>query len=774
WHWRRDLERGEVYLEPGRPFRAGRCPDAGVALGNAGAFTNQVDFVLESHEVLGGPGDAVRDVKLVVADGSYFIQHLRPDDAGPVTVTAPFSYRNRCAILLGRSPEHDPLVGQRLVYWEEGGGSGMAYPSPIALEAMAQCGASGVVLGEGWQRGGGEPGGATGEPVDADAMRRMIADAHAMGLRVLAHRLATGDPHLLAAWARDLELDGLYLDQTSAHFHLVPPGDDPLAASMSPGSTYPAQAAHRWARTLRAELGPGSILIGHDGLRGPDLSMGLVIPGVVYGLEPGDLRAASDFHFASYMGGQGYGIPCPLARELRLRTARALAHDAAAGGVPLVPLGYGSERSAYVAARWVLPLWQIYRTLPMGSAVRALRGASTAHVSNSNGGFVSELYGLDAGTFLVVSSNLSQARVDSTTLEVDFASLGIEGSYAIEEVRALGLEAIESVYLGRSTDGLILSPPMSRWGLRGYLFVRGDYPPEIGRALDEIAQVGLAFGDTRAPSTPEAPRVEADGAALRVSWAPSYDRHHVGGYRIFRSPSEVFDAEHVTDLGVVYASTSYRDLDVAPGEQVWYAVSAIDQADNESPPSPSSAGRLPPAALAITFADSSAAAARFRFLTGTWTIHDGGLEHGRTPDGTHFARAVLADSTYDDLDLRVRIESPGGYRFAGGVLFRTDAAGNGYALYLDDPAHGRLVLAALEGREPRRIAEVPYAYVTRDGCVRSLRVVARGEHLTAFCDGKALIDIEDGTYQRGRIGLTSLQGHVRFDNLAVDQPPDRR
>ena len=71
-------------------------------------------------------------------------------------------------------------------------------------------------------------------------------------------------------------------------------------------------------------------------------------------------------------------------------------------------------------------------------------------------------------------------------------------------------------------------------------------------------------------------------------------------------------------------------------------------------------------------------------------------------------------------------------------------------------------------------AEVTDAYVARDGCVRSLRVVARGEHLTAFCDGKALIDIEDGTYRRGRIGLTSLQGHVRFDNLAVDQPPDRR
>ena len=53
----------------------------------------------------------------------------------------------------------------------------------------------------------------------------------------------------------------------------------------------------------------------------------------------------------------------------------------------------------------------------------------------------------------------------------------------------------------------------------------------------------------------------------------------------------------------------------------------------------------------------------------------------------------------------------------------------------------------------------------------SVRVVAKGDHITCWFDGKQIIDAHDKTYTTGKIGLwTKADSVIAFDDLTVTQP----
>lgn len=53
----------------------------------------------------------------------------------------------------------------------------------------------------------------------------------------------------------------------------------------------------------------------------------------------------------------------------------------------------------------------------------------------------------------------------------------------------------------------------------------------------------------------------------------------------------------------------------------------------------------------------------------------------------------------------------------------------------------------------------------------TLRVVAQGEHIRCFFDGKQLIDATEKTYSTGKIGLwTKADSIIAFDDLTVSKP----
>jgi Domain of Unknown Function (DUF1080) len=52
----------------------------------------------------------------------------------------------------------------------------------------------------------------------------------------------------------------------------------------------------------------------------------------------------------------------------------------------------------------------------------------------------------------------------------------------------------------------------------------------------------------------------------------------------------------------------------------------------------------------------------------------------------------------------------------------------------------------------------------------TIRVVAKGDHITCWFDGKQLIDAHDKTYATGKIGLwTKADSVIAFDDLTVLQ-----
>ena len=54
------------------------------------------------------------------------------------------------------------------------------------------------------------------------------------------------------------------------------------------------------------------------------------------------------------------------------------------------------------------------------------------------------------------------------------------------------------------------------------------------------------------------------------------------------------------------------------------------------------------------------------------------------------------------------------------------------------------------------------------GAWHTLRVVAKGDHIVCYFDGKPLIDAHEKTYTTGKIGLwTKADSVIEFDDLTV-------
>ncbi len=761
WHWQRNLDRGSGMLDPQLTFTSPFAPNAGLALGNAGNLTNQLQVTLESsHQI----GSSDIPVTTMVKDGKHFISWLRSEQAGPALLRAPFHDSNRWGFFLGRRPQRSRLAGHRLAYWIEGGEGAMAFPSASAVGAMARCGATGIVLGEGWRRAGGRDGNV---PVDEAAFAAFVTAAHGAGLRALATVYPGGDGEALGRWARAAGLDGLYLEQASAHYGAIRDGDLDFAA----------RATFLWGKALRHGLGPDGLLIVHPSLEAPDLTLGLLADGIAFGTERAEWRAARSTLASAYLGGAGAATPCPLGLEGPMQTARAAAIAASTGAVPLVALGYGPNRSAYAGARWALPLWQLLRLVEPGPEADFRPPGARAAAVSSNTDFWTCAYRLSDTEALLVAANLSVAERDSTTFALDYAALGFDGEYGVEEVNADSLATYAVRFLGRSQNGRIRTGPIPRFGLRGYLFASGEHSAATARALDEGLQLASTPFSRRPPPAVGGLRVAPVTLGLELAWEPLGDRQHVVAYRIYRSPDPGFSRPgEVVSLGETYEETRYRDLAVSPGDAWSYAVTAVDVAGHEGRPSAAASGMVEIAAGARSWAfGDSAGVADFVPLTGTWAFHDSAYGHSCVPDGSSPARSLLAGVELADVDLAVKIESPGESPYAGGLLCRADGKGAGYALLLGDPRESSVVLARLgKGAiEPLATAYFPYL---RPGAssAHTLRLVARGPELAGYLDDRPLVAATDSTFARGRVGLVAMKGHVHFDNLVVAAPPAPR
>jgi hypothetical protein len=630
----------------------------------------------------------------------------------------------------------------------------MPFPSAGALEAMAKCGASAVVLGEGWRR---QAAGGENVPVDEEAFKRCITEAHALGLMCLATTLPGGDGVELGRWAKGLGLDGLFLIQASAHYRVFADAE----------TAFPARATFEWGRDLRHGLGPERLLLIHTDLEGHDLSLGLIADGKAYGTERAEWRAARSTLANAYVGGSGYSVPCPMTVSPKQQTQLAMAIAAASGSVPLVATGHGADRSIYRAG-YVLPLWQLYRLVGAGPRIEPRGPGVTAASASSNTAFWSMVYRMSDDSGLLVVANLSMAEQDSSGVAVDFAGLGFSGEYEVDMVIADDLESFTMSRIGRTENGRIRTGPVPRYGLRGFLLTRGGTPPRLARALDEGLRVATAFIDRESPGPVPGLAVKPVTAGLALSWAPAGDNRHVASYRVYRSPDPDFTLpREVVLAGEAYEETSFRDLGIAPGETWSYSVAAVDVAGNEGQPALAVTGTSPSGDPQFSFT-TSAELERFVSLSGAWSLHDSAYGHGCVVGGATPAVTLLAEPEFVDMDLGVKIQDAGQSPYSGGLVCRVDGEGRGYALYLGGPDENELVLARMDRQGMSPLASAPIHFFYPFGSVHTLRFVAKGSRLTGYCDDRVIVEADDSRHARGRVGLVALNGHVHFDNLTVN------
>jgi hypothetical protein len=751
WHWQRGLDRGSGFLEPQPMFSSAYCPNVGLALGTSGNLSNQVEVVLESKRGLAGPSSLITTS---IHDGRSILHWLHPEQSPPFTLTAPYRYTNRLGILLGRHPARSRLTAARLAHWIEGAGDGMLYPSPGAVAAMAECGATGVVLGESWRQKGEDP----LAPADPAAFQALEHDLQARGMALLVTIGPQGDGEDLGRRARAAGIDGMLIQRGSAHYGGV---------GMAPEVDFPARAMFEWGRGLRQGLGPAAILIQQTGLEVPDLTLGLAVDGVAFGNEQADWRAARSTLANAYLGGTAFAVPCPLLTTDPMRTTRSLAIAAATGSVPLVPLGIGPQRSAY-AARYALPVWQLTRLVEPGPGTDFYATGVGAMAKASNVDFWSTVYRWRKDAVLVVTANLSTADQDSTGLAVNLKALGMTGEYDVQMIEADSIDDLKVTFLGRSKSGQLKTNAIARFGVRGFLFTSGDTPADVAMALDQAVAVGQAVSSHKTPPTPTGLKAEPISGGIGLRWEPLVDtRPHAAAYRVYRSKDPAFRHPlEVATLGDVDEDTSFRDLSIGPGERWTYAVAARSPGGGEGSASASATATAPTAPFAWGFTDSSGLRG-FSPVAGIWAWDDSAYGHGCRPDPIAFAMSLAPPAaTFDSGEVAAVMSGPGGLH-AGGLLVRSEGLGTGYALVLGNTPGAELVLGKVtaQGIEPLAKAPCPRSHADQE--LHTLRLVAAGTHLEGYADDRRLVAASDPTFTRGRVGVLALDGHVHFDNLTV-------
>jgi hypothetical protein len=131
---------------------------------------------------------------------------------------------------------------------------------------------------------------------------------------------------------------------------------------------------------------------------------------------------------------------------------------------------------------------------------------------------------------------------------------------------------------------------------------------------------------------------------------------------------------------------------------------------------------------------------------------------------------LIADKEdYADVDVSVKGKAISGKVDQGiGLVFRFRDPQGYYVVRANALENNVRLYKMVDGRR-RQIAGAD-AQVT-SGQWHTLRIVARGDHIVCYFGGQKLMDIQDATYNKGKVGLwTKADSVIAFDDLTVSKP----
>ena len=168
-----------------------------------------------------------------------------------------------------------------------------------------------------------------------------------------------------------------------------------------------------------------------------------------------------------------------------------------------------------------------------------------------------------------------------------------------------------------------------------------------------------------------------------------------------------------------------------------------------------------------------AIAAGFVAAEGRWEVVADGAnrvlaQRASNPDDT-FNVALAAGTDYGDLDLSVKLKAVAGeLDRGGGLVWRAKDARNYYIARYNPLEDNFRVYKVEDGKR----TQFESANVPGDAAWHTLRVTMVGDRIRCLLDGKALLDVADGTFPgAGKVGLWSKSdARTYFDDLSVAAP----
>lgn len=133
---------------------------------------------------------------------------------------------------------------------------------------------------------------------------------------------------------------------------------------------------------------------------------------------------------------------------------------------------------------------------------------------------------------------------------------------------------------------------------------------------------------------------------------------------------------------------------------------------------------------------------------------------------TRFPVLIADSGEFADLDVSMKAKSISGKVDQGmGLVFRFRDAKSYYIVRANSLENNFRLYRMVNGK---RLQFAGTHVKVTSGQWHTLRVVAKGDHITCWFDGKQLIDAHDKTYTTGKVGLwTKADSISEFDDLAV-------
>ena len=155
----------------------------------------------------------------------------------------------------------------------------------------------------------------------------------------------------------------------------------------------------------------------------------------------------------------------------------------------------------------------------------------------------------------------------------------------------------------------------------------------------------------------------------------------------------------------------------------------------------------------------------WRVKSGSWSFENGVVKQSATDK--KFPLILLEKEKLSNLDISVKFKPiSGNIDASGGVVFRARDKNN-YFIVRANALENNFRLYTFKSGHRAEIASAT-VIAPKLGQFNTIRVVAKGEHIQAYLDGKLYIDHNDSSFSKGYIGLwTNADSVTEFDDLTI-------